>query len=167
MSHNHPCASKREPPADGLPPVRSLAALKRRRILARDSNTKNNSNHESSETSDSNDDVNNNDEENLAWRQKIGTTDNLLSRETCDELIAIHKSESHGGYIDHLEVTCVSDLVRVAQQQQQPELALPLVAAHYKLWEAVEEHFSGEGFEIFPEFIALVAWHPGAFLRNH
>ena len=100
------------------------------------------------------------------WDQKIGIFDGILTRDECDELIAVHSSEAHGGYIDHLEVTRVSDLV--ASLHGLP-LCLPLLKARYTLWETVEAfEFYPEAFlGLVPEYTALTAWHSGAFLRMH
>ncbi|VEU45329.1 unnamed protein product [Pseudo-nitzschia multistriata] len=129
------------------------------------------------------------------WSKRIGICDDVLTPGECDELIAVHESEAHHGYIDHLTVTRISDLVdhapnynsseqtqRHDQQQQQQQkqqrqqqeplhnavyLALPLLRARYEVWQAVEDCFPEHCLELLPEFTALTAWHKGSFLENH
>ena len=112
------------------------------------------------------------------WRKKIGIFDGVLTTDECDELIAVHASEAHGGYIDHMEVTRVVDLLlpgrpaggermTVVSSSARP-LVLPLVRARYRVWETLEGFFPETGhLGIFPEYTALASWHAGAFLRTH
>jgi len=117
------------------------------------------------------------------WRNAIGIFENVLTRDKCDELIAIHESEAHHGYIDHLTVTRVSDL---ATNPEARHLLLPLLNARFVVWQRVAKHYrerrgsqsqsqsqlqsqSRPPLEasLLPEFTALTAWHEGSFLRNH
>jgi hypothetical protein len=115
-----------------------------------------------------------------SWSQKIGVFDGVLTLDECDELIAVHASEAHRGYIDRLEVTRVSDLVvgegdigtGTGTSSSTPSstslpLALPLLRARYKMWERIEEFFPETNLEVVPEYTALTSWHAGAFLRMH
>ncbi len=102
-----------------------------------------------------------------SWEQKIGIFDNVLTQDECDELIAIHASHAHAGYIDHLQVTRVSDFVAGNGTTNSLAMVLPLLRARYKMWETVEEFYPEASLEIFPEYTALSAWHKGAFLRMH
>ena len=119
-----------------------------------------NTSRKESERSNLNDFTNNKE----TWNQKIGIFDNVLTKDECDELIAVHASHAHAGYIDHLEVTRVSDLVR---GDNSLPLVLPLLWARYKIWERLEEFYPEASLEIFPEYTALSAWHTGSFLRMH
>ncbi len=106
-----------------------------------------------------------------SWSQKIGIFDGVLEQDECDELIAVHSSQAHAGYIDHIEVTRVMDLVERVNESttcvSSIGLALPLLRARYKTWEKIEEFYPYAALDIFPSFTAITAWHSGAFLRMH
>ncbi len=105
-------------------------------------------------------------EESCDWDQKIGIFDGLLTPDECDELIAVHSSEAHVGYIEHKEVTRIMDLVQGADTFSLP-LTLPLLRARYKTWETIETFYPDAALEVFPSFTALSAWRAGSFLRWH
>ena len=46
-----------------------------------------------------------------SWENSIGIIDNVLTIEDCNELIAVHESDPHQGFIDQLTLTRISDLV--------------------------------------------------------
>jgi predicted 2-oxoglutarate/Fe(II)-dependent dioxygenase YbiX len=97
----------------------------------------------------------------------IGIFDNVLSQQECQELIAIHNSHRHAGYIHHLTITRVADLVAGgANTLHLLGLVLPLVRARHAMWRCVEEYFDCL-LELYPEFTVLVAWHTGSFLQTH
>jgi hypothetical protein len=96
----------------------------------------------------------------------IGIFDNILSQQECQELIAIHNSNRHAGYIHHLTVSRFADFVGGSNMELLLGLVLPLIRARYIIWQCVEEHFNCL-LELYPEFTALVAWHAGSFLQSH
>jgi 2OG-Fe(II) oxygenase superfamily len=97
--------------------------------------------------------------------KNIGIFDNILTHDQCQELIAIHNSHRHAGYIHHLTITRFSDLASPGMVSSLA-MALPLVHARYVCWQTVEDHF-GAHLELYPEFTALMAWHTGSFLKKH
>ncbi|OEU06979.1 hypothetical protein FRACYDRAFT_252611 [Fragilariopsis cylindrus CCMP1102] len=116
----------------------------------------------------------------------------IISVEDCHELISIHESEAHSGYINSLTITRISDLCynykspaeeessgagadeasQVSEVVVPVHLTLPIVRARYVIWKIVENHFrncnNNNDLELVPEFTSLTAWHNGSIgLKNH
>jgi 2OG-Fe(II) oxygenase superfamily len=111
-------------------------------------------------TADVNDDV---DAENIRAKEcGIYICDTILSVDECQELISVHESEHHAGYIDNLTITRFADLATPAAIH----LSLPLIRARHLCWEKVEECFDQQ-FDLYPEFTSIMGWHRGSYLRSH
>jgi hypothetical protein len=98
----------------------------------------------------------------ISNRNNIHIHDNVLSDEECYELIAIHETERHRGYIDHLTITRLADLATM----ESIHLTLPILRARYICLELVETTFQKE-LSLFPEFTALMGWQPNSYLKTH
>ena len=95
-------------------------------------------------------------------RERVFVHDNILTVDECNELIAVHRSEHHAGYIDNLTITRFADLA----SKDKIHLTLPMVRARHKCWDQIEHYFD-EQFELYPEFTSLMGWQEGSYLKSH
>ena len=98
----------------------------------------------------------------LRRREGVLVRDGFLTREACEELIGVHKSEPHAGYIEHLRCTRLADLA----VPRAIHLAAPLLAARHAALLLAEDFFECP-LDLIPEFTSIMAWGEGSYLRSH